>query len=196
LSDKEVISRVSQSYVPVALNLYEIRKAKGSAGEFYTKVAKQRPTQYQGLYVVTAEGKVLASRGAQPSKGTWEADTLKMLDEGIEAFGDVKSRKVKAIDPYPERGVGVRDDGSMVLAVYARPMVLGLDRRGLGAVAIDRVVLTKEEKSKLTLPDGVEDATWTVPLRVVDALHRVLSPSSDANMLARRGEVTKATLRG
>jgi hypothetical protein len=196
LSDKDVISKVSRNFVPVALNLYQIRKARGTAGEFFAKVVKQRPAQYQGLYVVTAEAKVLANRGSQPSKGTWEKDTLKLLDEGLEAFGDVTPRKVEAVDPNPERGVGVGKDGGIVLAVYARPMVLGLDRRGLGEVAIDRVALTKDEQKSLTLPAGVEEATWTVPAKTVEVLHRVLSPSSDTNTMARRDEVTKARLRG
>jgi hypothetical protein len=196
LSDKEVISKASLNYVPVALNLYEIRKRKGSAGEFYTKIAKQRPSQYQGLYVATAEGKVLASRGSQPKKGTWEADTLKMLDEGLEAFGEVTPRKFKLVDPTPERGIGVRKDGSIVLEAYVRPLTLGLDTRGRGPLVIDRVELTKAEKSSLTLAEAEEGSTWTVPEKVVGAFYRVLSPVSDSNWLARRNEVDKATLRG
>jgi hypothetical protein len=196
LSDKDVLEKVSRNFVPVALNLYEIRKAKGTAGEFFAKVQKQKPEQYQGLYVVTADGKVLSNRGRQPSKGTWEADTLKMLGEGLDAFGEVTPRKAEVVEQHPERGLGVLEDGGIVLAAYTRPMVLGLDKRGLGAVAIDRVTLTKDERKTLTLPDGAVDATWTVPAKTVEALHRLLSPSSDANTMAKRDEVTKARLKG
>ncbi len=61
LSDEGVIRFISQTCVPVALNLYEIRKAKGPGGDFFRNVQKQRPAQYQGLYLVAADGKVLAS---------------------------------------------------------------------------------------------------------------------------------------
>jgi hypothetical protein len=196
LSDESVIASVRKNVVPVALNLYEIRKAKGSAGEFYQKVAKQTPSQYQGLYVVNADAKVLARRGAQPKQGSWARDTLAMLDEGIEAFGEVTPRKFRLVDPRPFRGVGVRDDGSIVLAVYTRPMVLGLDKRGLGQPAIDSIVLTKNERTSLTLSEADTDSAWQLPAQVARAFHRVLSPTSDANNLARRDEVTKAAIKG
>ena len=41
--------------MPVALNLYEIKKAKGPGGDFFRAVQKQRPGQYQGLYLVDPE---------------------------------------------------------------------------------------------------------------------------------------------
>lgn len=180
----------------MALNLYEIRKASGAAGEFFAKIGKQTPSQYQGLYVVSPDGEVLSSRGAQPKKGTWEADTLKMLAEGLKAFGPVTVRKVVWVDPKPDRGTGVRDDGSIVLAVAVRSMVLGLDKRGLGAVALDSVVLTSRERSDLSVTKAEVGDTWKLPARMVAAFHRVLSPTSDANNLARRDEVTKAQLVG
>lgn len=196
LSDKEVISKLSENYVPVALNLYLIREAKGTAGDFFRKFHKQRPKQYQGLYVVTAEGKVLANRAEQPAKGSWAADTLKLLDEGLDAFGAVTPRKPKATTPNAEHGLGLRDDGSIVLATYVRPMTLGLDKRGLGPLVIDRITLTKDEVKSLTLANGVQDATWRVPAETATALCRLTSPLSDTNWLAKRDEVSKAFLRG
>lgn len=182
--------------VPVALNLYEIREAKGKAGEFFKKVAKQTPDQYQGLWVVNADAKVLARRASEPKKGSWEKDTQKMLDEGIEAFGGISPRKVRRVEPKPFRGVGVRDDGGIVLAVYTRSMSLGLDRRGLGRAVIDSVALTKNERASLTLAEAEKDSAWQLPSQVVRAFHRVLAPISDPNFLVKRDEVTKAVLKG
>ena len=46
--------------MPVALNLYKIREARGEGGDFFRSVYKQKP-QYQGLWVVSPDGKALAS---------------------------------------------------------------------------------------------------------------------------------------
>jgi hypothetical protein len=146
--------------------------------------------------VVSPEGKVLASRGSQPRKGSWESDTLRMLDEGLDAFGEVAPREARRVDPLPLRGRGGKDDGAVVLAVYVRPMLLGFDRRGLGRVVPDSVPLTKEQKERFSIANAEEDATFTVPSQVVRQLHRILGPSSDPSSLVRADEVTRARLTG
>ena len=55
-----MIRFIATNTVPVALNLYVIRRQKDGAGDFFRAVQKQRPAQYQGLYLVTPGGKVLA----------------------------------------------------------------------------------------------------------------------------------------
>jgi hypothetical protein len=197
LSDKEVIARVSRNYVPVAVNLYVTRNAKGASGDFYRKLAEQRPKQYQGLYVVTAECKVLAARSEQPTKGTWTDDTLRLLDQGLDAFGEVTPRRPSPTKPNADHGLGLRDDGGIALATYVRPLSLGLDPRGRGPVVIDRVALTKDELKGLTpAGGGAKGETWRVPEETAKALHKVTSPLSDSNWLAKRDEVTKAALTG
>jgi hypothetical protein len=191
-----VIRRVSRNFVPVALNLYEIRKAKGTGGDFFRAVQKQRPAQYQGLYAIDPAGKVLSSQANQPKKGSWVNDTLRVLDDALDSYGEVTRRKVKASDPLPDRGKGVKEDGGIVLAVYTRPMVLGLDRRGLGAVAIDSVALTAGQRTTLGVPDAEAGITFEVPGRVVRLFHKVLSATSDASNLARPNEVTQSKLTG
>jgi hypothetical protein len=190
-----VIRAISRSFVPVGQNLYAIRKAKGPAGDFYRAVDKQRP-QYQGLYVVAPDGKLLASRASQPKKGSWTADTLKMVHEALEAYGSVTPREVKAVDPLPFRGAGVRDDGSILLKVSLRHMFLGLDPRGLSEPAHDSIPLTASMRTSLALAEAKRGATWAVPAQIARRLHRVLSPSTDANHLARLDEVSRARLSG
>lgn len=196
LSDKEVISRVAANFVPVAVNLYLTRDEKSSSGDFYRQMAKQRPEQYQGLWVVTGEGKVLAGRGDQPKKGSWTADTLRLLGEGLTAFGEVTPRRAGPTRPNPDLGVGLRDGGGIALATYVRSLTLGLDPRGKGPLVIDRVELTKAELAGLTPEVRDAGTTWDVPAATCKALHKILSPLSDTNWLARRDEVPEAALTG
>ncbi len=45
--------------MPVALNRNKIKEAKTPAGDLYRDIQKQR-TQYQGVWIVSPEGKVLS----------------------------------------------------------------------------------------------------------------------------------------
>jgi hypothetical protein len=44
--------------VPAAINLYSVRKATDGSREFFLSVQRQKD-QYQGVWIVTPEGKVL-----------------------------------------------------------------------------------------------------------------------------------------
>ena len=115
-----MIRLIAKNVVPVSVNLYEIRKAKGPGGDFFRGVQKQRPAQYQGLYLVTAEGKVLASHQNFDDHKTWAKRVIADLQPGLKAFGAIEPRKAGLADPLPERGVGVRKDGGVCLAVFLR----------------------------------------------------------------------------
>lgn len=197
MSDPTVIARIRRNFVPVALNLYTIRDAKGPGGDFFRSVQKQRPKQYQGLYVVTPEGKVLATqdRMLDPPK-RWADAVLGMIAEATEATGPLAARLETPTTMPADRGVGRRKDGDMVLAVYARSMTLGLDRRGWGERAIDSVTLTASQAYYLSVKDRDAGTRWSMPASVVRKLHKVLSPNSDANTLATIDEVTAATMVG
>ena len=187
---------MSRDLVPVALNLYEIIKARGPGGDFYRAVRKQRPSQHQGLYVVSPAGKVLASQASAPSNGSWVSHTLRMIEAGLQAHGEVGPRQAKWVDPLPYRGRGVNEDGGIVLAVTTRHMLQGLDRRGLGDAVHDSVPLSAGERATLGVPEARAGVKFEVPPRVVRAFHKVLSPVSDLTTLARRDEVTRARLMG
>lgn len=192
-----MIARITRDLVPVALNLYTIRDAKGDAGDFYRKIAKVTTNQYQGLYVVTADGKVLATHSKEPAKRQdWPKVVLKFLDDALTKYGKVSPRPVQKVDALALHGLGEQKDGGITLAVYARPMVLGLDRRGLGEVSMDAVKLTSKDVDNLTLSDVPANTTWTIPGNVVKKLHRALSPASDQSTLAKIDEVTAGTLKG
>src|SRR2546430_2588259 len=80
---------------------------KGSAGTFFKAVQKQRPAQYQGLYLVSADGKVLASHQAFKDHKTWTNELLADLTPGLKAFGDITPRKKQVVNALPNRGVGI-----------------------------------------------------------------------------------------
>ncbi|MBY0231128.1 MAG: hypothetical protein K2W96_17725, partial [Gemmataceae bacterium] len=140
------------------------------------------------------EGKVLGSHAKQAE------NPKKYAEEVLEVIAAAKPKGLPARRPAPfdalaDRGVGVRKDGSLALAVYLRPMVLGLDKRGIGDLAVDSIVLSEEEAGHFGAEGAKAGAAWGVPSRVVRKLHKVLSPGSDANALAKEGDVTRASLR-
>lgn len=189
-----MIRLASRYFVPVALNLYQIRAAKTPAGEFFRKVQAQRPAQYQGIYLVSPEGKVLASQGKQPEGKSWTRDLEDTLRAGLTAFGAVSRRDALPADPHPHRGYGLRSDDSIIFAVSLRPMRQGLDRRGMGSVTLDRVELTAAQVERLTVGNLRPGDTWNVPASVMRQFYPLLAPSSDKAGLPRLKEVTEATL--
>ena len=58
MSHPDMLRFISANTVPVALNLFVIREQRDAAGDFFRAVQKQRPAQYQGLYLVAPDGKV------------------------------------------------------------------------------------------------------------------------------------------
>jgi hypothetical protein len=190
-----VIRFISQTCVPVALNLYEIRKANGAAGDFFRNVQKQRPAQYQGLYLVAADGRVLASHQNFKSHKTWPQEVLADLRPGVKAFGEVTPRAVEPLDPLPERGVGTRGDGGVCLAVLLRYAVKNIPLRELPNPTIDSLVLTADEFRALE-PDRTEaGAEWKLPEAVGRRFHRVLGPG-DEDTMPRIHEVRSVTITG
>ena len=79
--------------MPVALNLYTARKAEDAGGELFRSVQKQKP-QYQGIWIVSPDGKVLAAQHDFRSDKDQEKvrETLYFIDGALRAFGPVKPR--------------------------------------------------------------------------------------------------------
>jgi len=190
-----VIRFVSRNCVPVAQNLYEIRKAEGPGGEFFRAVQKQRPAQYQGLYLVSPDGRVLASHQAFKSHETWAKEVLADLEPGLSAFGAVKPREFERADPLPHRAVGVMKDGGVCLGVYLRFAIKGIPLRELPNPTIDSLVLAKDEWTALAPAEAVAGREWVVPEPVGRKFGRVLGPG-DENTMPRPGEVTSVRLVG
>ena len=196
MSDDQVIKAISRQCVPVAINRELISTEKSAAGDLYRGIQKQRQ-QYQGIYVIDPSGKVLANQ-AEPPKNVklWAKDLRDRIDVGVKAYGEVTQRPVMRLTALDDRGHGTRADGSAVLAVTMRYMHLGLDKRGIEGLSYDSVVLTAEQLSKFGVTKAKAGMTWKVPSTDAQHLHKVLSPNSDPNTLARADEVTFAKLEG
>jgi hypothetical protein len=195
LCDDAVIRRIRRNFVPVAVNLHETLGRRDEAGAFLRLLRKGLPRQYQGLYVVTAEGKVLAGQGEEPRPGqSWTPLVLDALDAGLRAFGPVTRRKAKRVDPFPHRGVGVRADGSVTPAVYVT--YLQADGKPRDRLTLDSATLPAAEWAKLAPPKVAAGVRWEVPAAVARRFCRVLSPQTDQSTLARPEEVTAVGLTG
>jgi hypothetical protein len=190
-----VIRFLTANTVPVALNLYVIRQQKDAAGDFFRGVQRQRPAQYQGLYLVAPDGKVLASHQNFKSEKTWPRELLADLEPGLKAFGPVRPRAVRRRDPLPERGRGVRPDGGATLAVYLRYSIKGVPLREVPDPTIDSLPLTAGELAGLAPPAAAAGTTWQVPQPLARKFSRVLGPA-DEDSMPRPHEVASATLVG
>ncbi len=173
---------ISENCVPVALNLYQVREDNGSAGAFFKAVQKQRPAQYQGLYLVSPEGKVLASHQEFKSDKTWTREVLADLTPGLKDFRDRPPRQMQKVNALPFRGVGVRPDGSVTLAVQERlVLVKDLGRAppsdALGAIVPDSITLTAADWAAFAPPTREMGMKWVVPEAVARKFYPLLSVS-------------------
>ena len=100
MSDQKVIRRVTTEFVPVAVNLYKVRHAKDAGGELFRSVQRQKD-QYQGIWIISPQGKVLAGHHDIKSHETWSQEVLDTLDVSLKAFGPVSPRQVKPTNPLP-----------------------------------------------------------------------------------------------
>lgn len=180
---------IAKHFVPVALNAD--RLPTDADGDFFRGLMKRWP---QGLWVVTPDGKTLAFDYHNPdpklnyaeNQKKWRDGTLAMLAEGVKAAGDLKPREARAVNPFPDRGLGLTKDGGVRLAAT----VIGL-RNGKqdGSPAVDSATLTKEEWTAFAPPDG--KAEWTIPESAARKFAVALSPLTDSIYTPRPSDVTK-----
>jgi hypothetical protein len=187
-----VIGKISQALVPAAINLYKVRKATDGARELFLSVQRQKD-QYQGIWIVCPEGKVLASHHNINDPKTWTDEVLETIDAGLKAFGEVAPREAKPTNPLPFRGLGVQPDGGVQIAVYTRCMHRG---KADGPSVIDTLALSAEEWAALAPPAVEAGAEWSVPEAVARKFVRALSPSSDQSTMPLPREAKKAELKG
>jgi hypothetical protein len=173
--------------VPVALNLFKIREAKGPAGDFFRSVYKQKP-QYQGLWVVAPEGRALASHQETKDLSNWPKKVLADLQTGLRAFGTVTERTVRIgsaslAASLPYRGRGLQPDGRVTLALAEKYVIVrNLDKDpppdALGATVLDSITLSPAEWASFAPPQVKTGSEWSVPESVTRQLYPVLSVSS------------------
>ncbi len=176
--------------MPVALNVYEIRDARTPAGDFFRAVRKQKE-QYQGFWIVTPEGKVLS--GHHEHTDRWTQEVRAALDEGLAKAGPLRPRQVEPRDVLPYWGKGVRDDGSVTLALTMRYMLQG---KGVGDGALDAVTFSAEQFKAFAPPEAKAGKTWHLPGKIASEFSRTLSIVSDRSTMPRPDEVTEVDFIG
>jgi hypothetical protein len=161
----------------VAVNLARIRSA-AETKDFFRSVQRQKD-QYQGIWVVAPDGNALAREHDFDRRGLSGAEinskliraTLDMLDEGLTAFGPVKPRAVKPTEQLPYRGVGVKPDGNVDLAIYRRALHQG---KADGPCLRDTLTLRKDEWAALAPPRPARGTEWVIPEAAARRLVRPL----------------------
>ena len=184
---------IAKNFVPVALNTD--RLPKDADGDFFRELMKRWP---QGLWIVTPEGKTLAFHYHKPdpkknyaqNQKAWSDDTVTMLEEGVKASGELKPRNARAVNPFPDRGLGLTKEGGARLAAT----VIGMNRTGKqeGAPAVDSATLTKEEWAAFAPPKDKEE--WTLPESAAKKFAVALAPVTDSIFVPQARDVTTADL--
>ncbi|GEM_PF-2333711 len=221
---------MSQNFVPAAINLYRVRQANDGSRELFHSIQRQKD-QYQGIWIVSPDGKVLAGRHDYNDFKNGARELLETIDASLAAFGPVEARRLnraekhaRAVAPgdtisaetisvlLPFRGRGVRDDGSVDLALYVR-QVLGGGRETIpagvepgrawlwdgpyrtdGPPVIDTVSLSADQWRTFA-PTTVEpNASWSVPEQVAREFTRLLTASSDQSAMPRPDDATVAKM--
>jgi len=192
LNNPAVIRLVADNFVPVALNTD--RLPAGQDGQFFRNLMRQWP---QGLWVVSADGKTLAHHYHRPRPGEsyqagqdrWLAETVGMIEAGIQAAGSRPKRTFEKVDALADRGTGFAPDGGVRVAVS----VVGFQKgRREGPPAVDSIKLAKDEWSAFAVPAGKDG--WDIPAAVGAKFAPALSPVTDSIYVPKPGDVQKAEL--
>jgi hypothetical protein len=190
-SDSRVITAIAQNFVPVATNLYKIRARKDEAGDFFRAVQKKKD-QYQGFWIVTPQGDVLAAHHEVRNEKNWTGEVLAAINEGLRRAGPLPLRQVEPRELLPLRGKGVQEDGSVSLALYVRSFEKGRPANHQGV--FDTIELTAQEWKEFVPPEATPGASWEISQTVASKLSRGLSFYSDQSTMPRPNEVTQVEL--
>jgi len=167
--------------VPVAVNAFKIRDAKDEGGDFYRLLTKQNP-QYQGLYLATPDGRLLAAPGSDPPSDPagFTRKVLADVKSGLSEFGTITPRRVTPTNSLPYRGIGVRADGSVTLAISDKSIPVK-DLSQLAGLSpnqlyLDSVTLSAAEWRALAPPDARAGSQWTIPEDIGRRFFPLLNP--------------------
>lgn len=191
---------IRKNFVPAAIDLRSGEHPKPGLAEQESADRKLRRAwggleQHRpvGVHVVTPEGKVVASFNCRyvASGEKSPAELLGFLKAALKSM-DLPERKLKPAPLIPERGMGVRPDGSIRLAVTARPMQDG--KPANHRPVFESAYLTAKQFQSL-VPAKIEaGASYTIPEDTVRQLTTALTDDGDDVFRIRPAEATKARL--
>jgi hypothetical protein len=183
MNNEAVIRRISENYVPVAVNIYSMR-GKDPASQFFQSVQKQKYS-YQGVWIVDPAGNVTLMGLGEKNLEVRIKKFIDDLDRIVDTFGRMKPRSVKWQDPLPWRGVGVQPDGKVTMALYVRHCstrewetftpVKGLP-------GIDSITFDAEEWAAFTPAKIQVGAAWNIPGGVVRKFNRGVDGTWDVSV--------------
>ena len=192
LSDARVIEKVSRHFIPVAVNLYKVREQKDPAGDFFRSAQKQKP-QFQGMWFVAPDGKMLGGFMDFKSEATRTAELLDAIDAALAKAEKAAPREVKVKEHLTRWGRGTRDDGEVSLAIHTRHVQRG---RPVGNGAIDDVRYTAKDWEEFAPREPEKGKTWRISKGVASQLSPCLSVYSDKSNMPLPSEVTVADVTG
>lgn len=178
--------------VPVAVNLYKIRDDKTEVGDFFRSVQKQKP-QYQGVWIIADDGKVVAAHGTFKSEKTRTQEVLDVLDSALRGQVDKQPRAYEWKPAKPHRGQGVMENGSVNLAIFVRFVFSG---KPSGPGAFDSITFEAKDWAKFAPPEARMGLKWDIPDDIAKQFCKCLSAKSDQTNVARPAEVKEIELRG
>jgi hypothetical protein len=185
---------IGRHFVPAAVNLYEVRKKDHPAYAFFAGLQKQKDN-YQGIWIATADGKLLATYMEWESKQfDWTERLIETLQGTLRSFGPVTERHAKVVDPNPFRGSGVKSDGSVHLAGTSRGVLNG--GKILTAPQIDTIALTERQFAGFRPPRAQAGIEFDVPAGTTCRLSRLMTNGSGQNYFPEPDDVTSARLKG
>jgi len=163
-ADEETLALLRKGYIAFAPSVTEILKSRDPAGDFFRKVATQRPEPKhtkQGYYICSPDGTLLKGwMYPRPDDGTMK----RYLKEAMEKYQ--APTEVAAIDAgRPDRFAPQPPDGAVVAEVYTKLLEANWQKVNLarfelirGAIGRDRLWITKaevQELSKNVFPDSL-----------------------------------------
>ena len=188
-SDPELVELVTNSFVPVTGDDWYQRRRNDDEGAFFRAVAGQGPRKgqggstRQGIYCLTASGKLLAYKNASDPEVMREAIRLglarwKALPASERKPGAFEVPKARKVDANYTR---TPPPGGLILESHTRI----LDRDGKGGfsrgtckrvggeqAARDHVWITREEWQKLIPSDPRKGQTFAMPAALADRFLR------------------------
>jgi hypothetical protein len=188
-SDKEVLRMASEEFVPVAGDDWYQRRREDAEGAFFRKVADQGPRKgqggstRQGIYCLTASGKLLAYKNHQDPEVMRDVlrralEEWKKLPAEERGPGAVKVADADKIDPHYTR---TPPEGGLVLNVYTRILARDgkdgwtkgtCERPGGDQAARDHLWLTRAEWQSLIPDKATRGDEFPVPAAVASRLVR------------------------
>lgn len=171
LTKPEIIERISETMIPVALNYEKVQDSTSAEAKFLQPLLAQR-AQDQGVWIFSPAGKAL---GGFVGFGDMAGETRKVIDNALRDFGSVKLRKVQAEETHPRRGRGVMSDGSVLLAEYVRRWGSTLHSHGTSPV-LSTLMLDASEFKALAPREAIVGSKWTLPEMVAKKFCRLTSP--------------------